>query len=102
MPEAYKKEAKDLLYEEQAGLCNGCDQYMRKVDLTIDHIVPQSHESNHDIDNLQLLCYRCNNWKREGTMAELIQKLYDDNVIPVGVAEKQMKRYKGKLQRRVV
>jgi len=62
MDERYKKEAKDILYEEQTGLCNGCDQYMRKVDLTIDHIVPQSHESNHDIDNLQLLCYRCNNW----------------------------------------
>jgi len=29
----------------------------------------------------------------------LIQKLYDERVIPIGVATKQMKRYKGKLQK---
>jgi len=102
MPEKYKKEAIDLLYEEQVGMCNGCDQYKRKVELTLDHIEPWSDTHNNDIDNLQLLCYLCNNWKRKGTMAELIQKLYDENVIPTGIAEKQMKRYKGKLQKRVI
>lgn len=94
----YKKEAHDSMYEEQSGICNGCDQYLRKVNLTIDHIIPRDKEGTHDIDNLQLLCYRCNNWKRTGTMIELVQKLYNTNVIPIGVGIKQMKRYKGTLQ----
>jgi len=101
MSPEYKKEAIDFLYEEQAGICNGCDQYMRKVDLTIDHIVPFSHEPNNDIDNLQLLCYRCNNWKRQGDMTQLVQTLYDRNVISVGTAEKQMKRYLGELDKKL-
>ena len=97
----YRKEAIDLLYEEQTGICNGCDAYLRKADLTLDHIAPWSDTHNNDIDNLQLLCYRCNNWKRTGTMIDLVQMLYDRDVIPYGVYEKQMKRYKGTIQKRL-
>lgn len=94
----YRKEALDLLYEEQVGMCNGCDQFLRKADLTVDHIKPKKDGVNHDIDNLQLLCYRCNNWKRVGTMVELIQKLYNSEIIKIGIAQKQMKQYNGTLQ----
>ena len=94
MPADYKQDAIDILYEEQSGICNGCDAYMRKVDLTLDHIHPKDKGGTDDIDNLQLLCYRCNNWKRTKTMVELIDKLYNENIIPAGIYKKQIKRYK--------
>ena len=82
--------AKELLYEEQAGICNGCDAYMRSVDLTIDHITPQAQAGDDDLDNLQLLCYRCNNWKRTKDMKYLFDQLYEKNIITKGIYNKQI------------
>ena len=77
----YRKEAIDLLYDEQMGFCNGCNEYLKKTSFTLDHIEPWHETHNNDIDNLQLLCYRCNNWKGTGTMIELVEKLYSEKVI---------------------
>ena len=82
--------AKELLYEEQAGLCNGCDVYMRSVDLTIDHITPQAQAGDDDLNNLQLLCYRCNNWKRTKDMKYLFERLFEKNIITSGTYNKQV------------
>ena len=82
--------AKELLYEEQAGLCNGCDVYMRSVDLTIDHITPQAQAGDDDLNNLQLLCYRCNNWKRTKDMKYLFEQLFEKNIITSGTYNKQV------------
>ena len=82
--------AKELLYEEQAGICNGCDAYMRSVDLTIDHITPQAQDGDDDLDNLQLLCYRCNNWKRTKDMKYLFNQLFEKNIITKGTYNKQV------------
>ena len=87
-----RKIAKELLYEEQAGICNGCDVYMRSVDLTIDHITPQAQEGNDDLDNLQLLCYRCNNWKRTKDMKYLFDQLFEKNIITQGTYNKQINK----------
>ena len=85
-----RKIAKELLYEKQAGICNGCDAYMRSVDLTIDHITPQAQAGDDDLDNLQLLCYRCNNWKRTKDMKYLFSQLFEKNIISKGTYDKQM------------
>ena len=90
-----KVEIKHSLYQKQSGMCNGCDAYNREVDLTIDHIKPQKDGVDNRIENLQLLCYRCNNWKRAGTMKELFDKLRDSNIIPEGVYKKQLKLHNG-------
>ena len=82
--------AKELLYEEQAGVCNGCDYYMRSVDLTIDHMTPQAQEGDDSLDNLQLLCYRCNNWKQTKDMKYLFDQLFEKNIITRGTYSKQM------------
>ena len=76
-----KKIIKELFYEEQKGMCKSCDSYLRSVDLTIDHIIPIAKNGTDNLDNLQLLCYRCNNWKRTNTMPELYKKLLDEKVI---------------------
>ena len=85
--------AKELLYEEQRGMCNGCDIYMRSADLTIDHIQPRAEEGEDNLDNLQLLCYRCNNWKRTGTMHALFDKLYKEHIISEGTYKKQLNKH---------
>ena len=94
LSEKEKAIAKELLYEEQAGICEGCDSYLRTSDLTLDHITPQSKEGEDDLDNLQLLCYRCNVWKGTGKMFDLIEKLWMEKVIPHGVYQKQVKKLK--------
>ena len=86
-----KKIAKELLYEDQAGICNGCDAFMRKADLTLDHIIPKSNEES--IENLQLLCYRCNNWKRTHNMIYLVNRLKEESIISTVTYNKQIKRY---------
>ena len=82
--------AKEILYEAQAGICNGCDAYMRSVDLTIDHLIPQAQGGDDNLDNLQLLCYRCNNWKRTKDMQFLFNKLFEEKIISLGTYNKQM------------
>ena len=79
-----KEIVKELLYENQAGMCNGCDVYMRSVELTIDHIKPQAKEGDDDLDNLQLLCHRCNIWKSAKDMKYLLDKLLQENIISAG------------------
>ena len=92
----YRKEAIDLLYDEQSGFCNGCNTALRKIDLTLDHIEPQSKTHNHDIDNLQLLCYRCNVWKGKKSMIELIEKLYHEGAITKELYRGQKLKYGAK------
>ena len=88
-----KEEMKEILYKEQAGLCNGCDQYKRPVEMEIDHIQPRAHDGAHTIENRQLLCHLCNNLKRTKTMQYLIHKLNNENLIPKEVFNKQIKKY---------
>ena len=85
-----KEIVKELLYENQAGMCNGCDVYMRSVELTIDHIKPQAKEGDDDLDNLQLLCHRCNIWKSAKDMKYLLDKLLQENIISAGTYTKQI------------
>ena len=87
-----KEVAKELLYEDQVGMCNGCDVYMRASELTIDHIQPRAEKGEDDLNNLQLLCYRCNNWKRTGTMKSLLDKLLEEGIMSKGTYEKQKKK----------
>ena len=92
----YRKEAIDLLFDEQGGFCNGCNERVHITNLTLDHIEPWSKTHNNDIDNLQLLCYRCNVWKRDGTMMELIEKLYREKVITKVLYMGQKQKYGAK------
>ena len=55
--------ARKLLYEEQQGICNGCENHYLFKDVTLDHIVPRSKGGTNKIENLQLLCHHCNSSK---------------------------------------
>ncbi len=66
---------KDRLYQEQAGLCNGCYVEMGKLNLEIDHIIPRSKGGGDYYENYQLLCGHCNRTKGNRTMEYLNAKL---------------------------
>lgn len=45
--------------------CIRCGKKLRKGDVDIDHILPQSWGGGHGADNLQCLCKHCNRSKRD-------------------------------------
>ena len=57
-----------ILYEKQKGFCLGCTDHFKSLNLSIDHIIPQSKGGSNDIKNLQLLCQACNSFKHNRIM----------------------------------
>lgn len=45
--------------------CVRCGKKLRKGDVDIDHIIPQSYGGSHNINNLQCMCRTCNRSKRD-------------------------------------
>ena len=76
-----KAGVKQRLYEQQQGVCNGCERQI-PPDLAdfmdLDHIKARSKGGGHTWSNVQLLCRTCNVRKGSGTMAQLRQKLKQD------------------------
>ena len=66
---------KKTLYEIQDRKCAGCDYPKAYHGLDVDHDVPVSKGGGDEIDNLNLLCPRCNRRKGTGTLAQLRAKL---------------------------
>ena len=89
---------KELLYEEQNGRCNGCDKFEQRIYLTIDHIKPKSKGGTDNYENLQLLCFLCNNIKRTQDMKFLFDALFKHNVISKDFYEIKIQNIKIKNQ----
>ena len=76
-----KDEVKQRLYDQQAGVCNGCRRQFTPefADLLdLDHIKPKSKGGLHAWNNVQLLCRTCNVRKGAGTMNQLRKRLEQD------------------------
>ena len=58
------------LYGEQEGICEGCNIHFPFGGLTVDHKLPKSRGGQDHLENLQLLCTRCNSSKGSKTMPE--------------------------------
>ena len=62
---------KKHLYEIQDGKCAGCDYPKKYYALDVDHDVPKSRGGGDEMENLNLLCPRCN--RRKGNTRTLAQ-----------------------------
>jgi len=61
--------AKQQLYKEQKGICNGCEEHFDMIQrFEIDHKTPRSKGGGDNIENLQLLCGLCNRVKGDRDM----------------------------------
>ena len=69
------KNIKELLYEQQKKLCNGCKIQFPLRNLEIDHVVPKSKGGHHTASNLQLLCGYCNRVKGNRSQEYLLNKV---------------------------
>ena len=73
---AYKtKENFNELYGRQRGVCPGCNLPLPWTVFTFDHKKPQNEGGGDELENLQLLCNRCNSTKGTGTMEEAKKRL---------------------------
>ena len=75
MPLYSSLDNKKLLYGDQGGHCNGCQQHFQIQNLEIDHIIARVHGGTDHIENLQLLCGHCNRVKGDRGQEYLISKL---------------------------
>ena len=66
---------KKLLYGEQGGHCNGCQQHFQMQNLEVDHIIARVQGGTDHIENLQLLCGYCNRVKGDRGQEFLLSKL---------------------------
>ena len=83
MPAGFKRGDKYALkklqlYVGQDRYCNGCENPFDFGNLTVDHKMPNG---NDNIDNLQLLCSRCNSVKGNRSQAYLLDKLKKSGII---------------------
>ena len=63
-----KKEIRDKLYLEQAGICKICENHYEKKIMEVDHIRPLSCGGSNLENNLQLTCSSCNRIKHKRDM----------------------------------
>ena len=82
----YRKHAPKLYVKQgghsgQRAACAGCGERYLQKDFQVDHIRPRAKGGGDEIENLQLLCAKCNQRKSDGTMAELREKLRADGTL---------------------
>lgn len=53
------------VYERDGWKCVRCSSHIR---LTLDHVVPKSLGGRSTAENLQVLCFICNQWKAARTI----------------------------------
>jgi site-specific DNA-methyltransferase (adenine-specific) len=70
-----EKSVKERLYKEQNGICNGCGVEFNILNLTVDHIIPESKGGGSCYENYQLLCSHCNSTKGDRPMEYLREKI---------------------------
>lgn len=69
------KSEKREIYARYAGKCAICGMPVKYKNITIDHKMPRCKGGTNDMSNLQLACWRCNQFKQAMTEWEFAKKL---------------------------
>lgn len=64
---------KKIVFDAYEGKCSGCGITMTSNQATYDHIVPVSDGGETHIENLQLMCQRCNNEDKRNLTVEQVK-----------------------------
>lgn len=67
-------------YNKQNGKCAMCGQKIQYINATVDHVIPISKGGKNSVDNMEVMCYVCNQMKRDqfkDDFLEHIRKIYE-------------------------
>lgn len=71
----YSKEERKILYDRAGGRCALCGKRLALENMTLDHITPLSMDGTDDMNNLQIVCFACNQFKGNILPEEFIEKV---------------------------
>lgn len=84
---AFTQAQKELMYEEQKGICPGCGNHFELSEMEADHRKPWSKGGKTEISNGMMLCSDCNRKKSDGTLT-IVNKNFFEGSINVEKIEK--------------
>ncbi|AFZ46291.1 HNH endonuclease [Cyanobacterium stanieri PCC 7202] len=58
-------EVRKYIYQRDNYRCQSCGKQNQETTLNIDHIIPLAKGGSNDMSNLQTLCAKCNQQKRD-------------------------------------
>lgn len=65
---AFTQAQKEQMYEEQQGICPGCNKHFELCEMQADHRRPWSQGGKTELANGMMLCAECNRKKSDGTL----------------------------------
>lgn len=79
---AVRKGMKRQVYNRQGGKCSMCGDKINYLNITVDHVIPISKGGTNTLDNMEAMCYTCNQMKRDHMKSDFlkhIEKIYKSN-----------------------
>ena len=70
------------VFKRDHNTCMYCNNVFKHLDLTIDHVIPQSRGGKSNWQNCVTSCYACNNKKADRTPEEAKMKIISQPVVP--------------------
>lgn len=62
---------RERLYSDQSGICPGCEQHFKLIEMEVDHIIALSLGGKNEFRNYRLLCVKCNREKSSKSLPEM-------------------------------
>ena len=92
----YSNEERKIIYDKSNGCCELCGKRLLFQDMTLDHIIPLSMGGKDEMENLQLSCILCNQFKSNVIPEKFMERI---SLIYLYQMEKQ---HKGNLRWKII
>lgn len=70
------------VFNKQNGKCSMCGDKLSYLNFTVDHVIPISKGGKNTLDNMEAMCYMCNQMKNDYLKSDFlthIEKIYKNN-----------------------